>query len=126
MLAKDSWLLVRMASENPRWGYTRIQGALKNLGHQTGRATIARILKAHGIPPSRHRPMEWRTFVGAHWRATPRLLYGGRVEDPRIGARLRISHNRFTFPSSARIHLFLAECDRSRAIPTTRSGGVAL
>src|SRR5687768_14206594 len=55
-------LVVRMAAENPTWGYTRIQGALKNLGHQVGRSTIARILKAAGIPPSRQRPMTWRTF----------------------------------------------------------------
>jgi putative transposase len=62
-------LTVRMATENPTWGYTRIQGALKNLGHLVGRSTIARILKAHGIPPSRQRPMTWRTFVRAHWPA---------------------------------------------------------
>src|ERR671918_2133424 len=58
-----------MATENPTWGYTRIQGALKNVGHQVGRSTIARILKAAGIPPSRQRPMPWRTFVRAHWPA---------------------------------------------------------
>ena len=51
------------------WGYTRIQGALKNLGHQVGRSTVARILKAAGIPPSRERPMTWRTFIRAHWPA---------------------------------------------------------
>jgi putative transposase len=28
-------LVLRMASENPRWGYTRIQGALSNLGHKS-------------------------------------------------------------------------------------------
>jgi transposase InsO family protein len=62
-------LVLRMATENPTWGYTRIQGALKNLGHQVGRSTIARILKAAGIPPSRERPMTWRTFMRAHWPA---------------------------------------------------------
>ena len=62
-------LVGRMATDNPSWGYTRIQGALKNLGHRVGRSTIARILKAQGIPPSRQRPMAWRTFIRAHWSA---------------------------------------------------------
>src|SRR6185503_19371977 len=44
-------LVVRMAEENPMWGYTRIRCALKNVGHRVGRSTIARILKTHGIPP---------------------------------------------------------------------------
>ena len=56
-------------TENPTWGYTRIQGALKNLGHRVGRSTIARILRAEGLPPGRQRPMAWRTFVQAHWPA---------------------------------------------------------
>ena len=41
-------LVVRMASENPRWGYTRIQGALSNLGHKVARGTVANILKREG------------------------------------------------------------------------------
>jgi hypothetical protein len=62
-------LVIRMATDNPSWGYTRIQGALKNLGHRVARSTIASILKAEGIPPSRERPTHWRNFLRAHWPA---------------------------------------------------------
>ena len=62
-------LTVRMAEENPTWGYTRIQGALKNVGHRVGRSTIARILKEAGVPPQPERPTSWRTFLRAHWGA---------------------------------------------------------
>jgi helix-turn-helix protein len=56
VLAEIRRLVLRMAEENPTWGYTRIQGALKNVGHRVGRSTIARILKAHGLPPVPARP----------------------------------------------------------------------
>ncbi len=64
-------IVVRMARENPRWGYTRIVGALKNLGHQLGRNTVKRILLAHGIAPAplRGKQMSWGTFLRAHWGA---------------------------------------------------------
>jgi HTH-like domain len=69
VLAEIRRLIVRMAEENPTWGYTRIRGALKNLGHRVGRSTIARTLKAQGIPPVPERPTSWRTFLRAHWGA---------------------------------------------------------
>jgi hypothetical protein len=69
VLAEIRRLVVRMAEENPTWGYTRIQGALKNVGHRVGRSTIARILKAHGLPPVPQRPTSWQTFLNAHWGA---------------------------------------------------------
>jgi hypothetical protein len=50
-----------MALEHPSWGYTRICGALANLGHEVGFGTIASILKENGIGPaperSKHTPM---------------------------------------------------------------------
>ena len=64
-------LIVRVARENPTWGYTRLRGALKNLGHELGRNTIKRILAEHGIAPApeRGRSMSWSTFIKAHWGA---------------------------------------------------------
>jgi putative transposase len=62
-------LVLRMATENPDWGYTRLQGALKNLGHRVARSTVATILKQHGVPPSPGRPTSWQTFLRAHWDA---------------------------------------------------------
>ena len=69
VLAEIQRLVVRMAAENPTWGYTRIVGALKNVGHRVSRSSIARILKAHGIPPVPERPTSWQTFLQAHWGA---------------------------------------------------------
>jgi transposase InsO family protein len=63
-------LVVRMARENPRWGYERIEGALANLGHHVSPTTVANILKEHGIEPApdRRRQTTWKTFVKAHWQ----------------------------------------------------------
>jgi len=62
-------LVVRMAVENPNWGYTRIRGALANLGHEVARNTVKRILQDHGIQPApeRGRRTPWKTFLQAHW-----------------------------------------------------------
>ena len=46
-----------------------MQGALKVVGHRVGRTIIARILKAHGLPPVPERPTSWQTFLQAHWGA---------------------------------------------------------
>ena len=62
-------LILRMARENPRWGYTRIRGALYNLGHEIGRNTIKRVLLENGFDPVRRRGISWETFLKAHWGA---------------------------------------------------------
>ena len=62
-------LVVRMAVENPQWGYTRIRGTLSKLSHEIARTTVKRILHDHGIDPApeRSRRMPWKTFLQAHW-----------------------------------------------------------
>jgi putative transposase len=65
-----SQLIVRMAVDNPGWGYTRIQGVLANLDRKVGRGTIANVLKANGIEPAPERGKHIRgsTFLKAHWK----------------------------------------------------------
>ena len=65
-----SELIVRMAQENPTWGYTRIQGAVANLSHKVGRGTVANVLKRSGIEPApeRGRRTRWSIFLKAHWK----------------------------------------------------------
>jgi hypothetical protein len=81
-----------MAEENPPWGYTRIQGALKNLAHHVGRSTIARILRADGISPVPERPTAWQAFLRAHWNAliagAPARTSGSIRRRPRLGGSL--------------------------------------
>jgi hypothetical protein len=78
VLAEIRRWVVRMAKDNPTWGYARIQGALKNVGHRGGRSTIARVLNAHRLPPVPERPTSWRTFLRAH-RMRSRALTCSRL-----------------------------------------------
>ncbi len=61
-------LVVQFARENRTWGYRRIVGALRNVGHEISHQTVANILKRRGLPPApeRGRGMAWRDFVGSH------------------------------------------------------------
>ena len=80
-------LVVRMATENPACGYTRIQGVLKNLGHRVGRSTIARILKAHGILEAQGEDQPWSMVPSTFTRKESQiwiLLEGGAIVDRRI------------------------------------------
>jgi len=60
-------LIVLMAKENAGWGYRRIQGALKNLGHRVARSTVAKVLQENGLKPAPERRSSWKTFLKAHW-----------------------------------------------------------
>jgi putative transposase len=61
-------LVVRMAQENPSWGYDRIVGALANLGYTVSDQTVGNILKRHGITPAPERKTTttWKEFIRTH------------------------------------------------------------
>lgn len=48
-------LIIRLAGDNPNWGYRRIHGELARLGHKIAASTVWRILRTAGIDPSRDR-----------------------------------------------------------------------
>ncbi|WP_424711992.1 IS3 family transposase [Kitasatospora acidiphila] len=58
-------LIQRLAQENPSWGYVRIQGELRRLGHRVATATIRRVLRRSGLPPAPQRASQqsWQAFL---------------------------------------------------------------
>jgi Homeodomain-like domain len=45
-------LVLRLAQENPAWGYQRVHGELARLGYQVSEATVRRILRARRCRPA--------------------------------------------------------------------------
>jgi len=86
-------------------GYTRIRGALANLGHQAGRSTVRRLLLENGLEPAPRRTT-WATFLRSHWEELAATdMFTVEVLMPRglvryAGARLSPSH----LPPSRRLN----------------------
>jgi len=66
---KSGELVLRIAEENPGWGYTKIRDALRGLETEVGRTTVANILAEAGVGPApeRNRKRTWTHFVKSHW-----------------------------------------------------------
>ncbi|WP_189491120.1 integrase core domain-containing protein [Streptomyces antnestii] len=62
-------LIIRLGTENPRWGARRVHGELRRLGHKISAATVRRVLRAAGglgPMPRRHTARrEWSVFLKA-------------------------------------------------------------
>jgi putative transposase len=61
-------LIVRLARENPAWGYDRIAGAVHNLGHELSDQTVGNILLRNGLgtSPERRKNTTWASFIRQH------------------------------------------------------------
>jgi putative transposase len=69
--AETRALVLRLARENPSWGYRRIQGELVGLGITLAASTVWAILKAEGIEPAPRRlEQSWAEFYGRRRRAS--------------------------------------------------------
>ena len=57
-------LIVRLAEENPTWGYRRVHGELVGLGHKIAQTTVWQILKDNKIDPAARRSeVTWTQFL---------------------------------------------------------------
>jgi len=63
--------VLRMAEENPDWGYGRMYGELKKLGYKVHWQTVRRVMLDHGLLDDPYKPPKttWKTFMASHWES---------------------------------------------------------
>jgi hypothetical protein len=60
-------LILRLARENPSWGYQRIVGELRKIGIAVSATSVRNILAGAGVPPAPQRDRQsWRSFLQSH------------------------------------------------------------
>jgi hypothetical protein len=99
-------LVVRMAKENPGWGYDRIVGAMANLGFRLSDQTVGNILRRHDIPPApkRKQTTSWeRLYPCSHGGiGGDRLFHGGSADAKGVDDLLRSVFHSFGEPKDMR------------------------
>jgi hypothetical protein len=64
-------LILRLAEGNGGWGYKRLSGELKKLGHRACPSYVRDVLRRHGLPPAPHRQgLSWKQFLQSHLEVT--------------------------------------------------------
>ena len=72
-------LIVRLAKENPHWGYDKIQGEMLKLGHNLSLNSVRSVLKRHRITPASERSTRtWRCFLGEEPGTAGTWVFRGR------------------------------------------------
>ena len=103
-------LVVRLARENPRWGYQRIVGELKGLGIIVSPTTVRTWLRESGLGPAGTRPGRWREFL----RSTVSMSPSTSSPSTRLAAAVCL----FFRTGSRRVH---SRCTASRRRLGSRS-----
>ena len=73
---------MRLATENPTWGYRRVHGELAGLGYQIGASTVWKILHTAGIDPASRRSGPTSGLTSA----SPTASVAGSGVDVKTGA----------------------------------------
>ncbi|MGJ3558058.1 hypothetical protein ACR6C2_00455 [Streptomyces sp. INA 01156] len=65
--------IIRLGAESPRWGFRRVHGELRRLGHKVSFATVRWVLRAADLGPvPRRQPRdEWTAFLKAQAACSP-------------------------------------------------------
>jgi hypothetical protein len=89
LAAETRSLILRMARENPRWGYMRIQGELLKLGINVSATTVATVLRVSGLGPAPRRiGPSWSELLGAQAQS---MLGAGLPSEPAGGLERNVS-----------------------------------
>jgi putative transposase len=73
-------LVLRLARENPSWGYLRIVGELRKLGVPVSATSVRNILAGAGLPPAPRRDRQsWGSFLRAHGESILACAWGAEM-----------------------------------------------
>ena len=114
---------MRLATENPTWGYRRIHGELASLGYQIGASTVWRILNTAGIDPAPRRAgPTWAQFLQAQAKAILAydLFHLDTITLHRLHAFVGIAH------TTRRVHILGVTAHPTGAWPTQRARNLAM